>query len=73
MTLTEEARNIKHEEEDDQEIVDDKVEGYFQKFFQKLGTQQQSLQKFCTDWKLDCRVIALGGMFMTMIGAGCTV
>ena len=65
--------NTEHEEEDDQELVDNKVDGYFQRFFQKLRIQQQSLQNFCKNWQLDCRVIALGGMIMTIIGAGCTI
>ena len=68
-----EVRNTEHEEEEEQDLVNKTVDGYFQKFFQKLEMQQQSLQKFCTNCKLDCRVIAMGGMFMTMIGAGCTV
>ena len=73
-TAEEVVRDTEHEEEgdeeDDQEVTD-KVEGYFLKFFQKLKVQQQSFQEFCTNWKLDCRIIALGGMVMTMIGAGC--
>ena len=65
--------NTEHEEEDDQELVDNKVYGYFQRFFQKLRIQQQSLQNFCKNWQLDCRIIALGGMIMIIIGAGCTI
>ena len=48
------------------------MEGYFQTFVQELNMQQQSLQNFCRDWNLDCRVIAMGGMFMIMIGGVCT-
>ena len=73
---TEDRRETEHREEEDQEDADptpEPAEGYFQKFIQAYEKRQQSLQRFCLNWKLDCRVVVMGGMFMTGIGAGCTV
>ena len=72
---TEDRRETEHREEEDQDAdpTPEPAEGYFQKFIQAYEKRQQSLQRFCLNWKLDCRVVVMGGMFMTGIGAGCTV
>ena len=67
-----EVRDTEHEDKEGQNSVNETMEGYFQTFVQELNMQQQSLQNFCRDWNLDCRVIAMGGMFMIMIGGVCT-
>ena len=68
-----EAGATEHEEEEQQDgLVNETVDGYFKRFFQKLETQKQSLQNFCKNWKLDCRVIVMSAMLMIMIGAGFT-
>ena len=67
-----EVRDTEHEDKEGQNLVNKTMDGYFQTFVQELNMQQQSLQNFCRDWNLDCRVIAMGGMFMIMIGGVCT-
>ena len=74
--VTEIVREPEHQEEEDQENAEpapEPVEGYFKKFLQAYEKRQQSLQRFCQNWKLDCRVVVMGGMFMTGIGAACTI
>ena len=72
----EEVRGTEQREEEDQvdaETEPEPAKGYFQKFLQNYERRQQNLQRFCLNWKLDCRVVMMGGMFMTGIGAGCTI
>ena len=72
----EEVKGTEQQEGEDREDADTEPEpakGYFQKFLQNYERSQQSLQRFCLNWKIDCRVVMMGGMIMTGIGAGCTI
>ena len=54
--------------EEEGELIDNKIDGIFQRFFQKLRTQKQNFEDFCQEWRLDCRLIAMGSMLMIVVG-----
>ena len=49
-------RTVQEEEEEDQ--TDNKVVGYFQNILQELKTKKQNYEEFCSQWQLDCGIIA---------------
>ena len=59
-------RTVQEEEEEDQ--TDNKVVGYFQNILQELKTKKQNYDEFCSQWQLDCGIIAWTSLIMIAIG-----
>jgi hypothetical protein len=59
-------QTVQEEEEEDQ--MDNKLVGYFQRILQKLKTKKQNYDEFCSEWQLDCKLIAWASLGMIVIG-----
>jgi hypothetical protein len=56
-------------EEEEEGQMDETVTGYFQTIMEKLKTKQQQYSEFCSQWRLDCRAIAVTSLVMIAIGS----
>ena len=56
-------------EEEEEGQMDETVTGYFQTILEKLKTKKQQYSEFCSQWRLDCRAIAVTSLVMIAIGS----
>ena len=53
--------------EEEEAETDETVSGYFKTIMEKLKTKRQQYSEFCSQWRLDCRAIAVTSLVMIAV------